>query len=49
MKTIAFQTPACLMVPNGQNRTVPIVAMQDEKVIAKFNFLYLARKCATLI
>ncbi|CAF1075259.1 unnamed protein product [Rotaria sordida] len=42
MKTIAFQTPACLMVPNDQNRTVSIVAMQDETIIAKFNFLYLA-------
>ncbi|CAF1340144.1 unnamed protein product [Adineta steineri] len=43
MKTIAFQTPACLMDPNGQDRTVSIVAEQDEKVIAKFNFLYLSR------
>jgi hypothetical protein len=49
MKTIAFQTPTCLVVPDDQNRTVPIVVMQDEKVIAKINFLYVARKCTTLI
>ncbi len=49
MKTIAFQTPACLMDQSGQDRTVPIVAKQDDKVIGKFNFLYLARKCTTRI
>ncbi|CAF1463034.1 unnamed protein product, partial [Rotaria sordida] len=31
MKTIAFQTPACLIAPDGQNRTISIVAVQDEK------------------
>ncbi len=48
MKTITFQTPACLFAPSDQNRTVLIVIIQNEKVIGKFNFVYLSRKCTTL-
>jgi hypothetical protein len=48
-KTIAFQTPACLMTRSEQNLMVPIVAIQAGKVIGKFNFLYLSRKRTTLI
>jgi hypothetical protein len=48
MKTITFRTPACLFAPTDQNRTVPIIAIQNEQVIGKLNFVYLSRKCTTL-
>ncbi|UJR12315.1 hypothetical protein I4U23_016492 [Adineta vaga] len=42
MKTITFQTPACLLAPGDQSRTVPIITIQNEKVIGKFNFFYIS-------
>lgn len=48
-KTITFQTPVCLAVLNDKNHTVPIVVIQDEKIVGKFNYVYLARKCTTSI
>jgi hypothetical protein len=44
MRTIVFHTPQCLLAPSDQNQTVPIIAIQDNKIIGKFNFVYLSRK-----
>ena len=44
VKTIFFKTPECLLTPNHQNRMVPIVAKQDEKVLGKCDFIYVSRK-----
>ena len=43
-KTIFFQTPPCPMLAAEQNLTVPLVVTQNDLIIARIDFVYLARK-----
>ena len=45
MNTILIQTPACPLYPGIQNRAIPICISQKGKMIGKYNFVYLTRKC----
>ncbi|CAF1389642.1 unnamed protein product [Adineta ricciae] len=39
-KTIEFYTPACLLIPSDQDQMVPIIAIQNDKIIGRFDFVY---------
>jgi hypothetical protein len=43
-KTIFFQAPPCPILLAEQDLSVPIIVTQNDLVIARINFLYLARK-----
>lgn len=43
-RTIFFRTPACPLLAVSQNLIVPIVVIQNDVVIAKVDYIYLARK-----
>lgn len=44
MKTILFKLPACLLPSMDRNYRVPLVVIQDGKMIGKFDFLYVTCK-----
>ncbi len=43
-KTIFFQTPPCAMLVTGKDLTIPIIVMQNDVILARIEFAYLARK-----
>ena len=43
VRTIRFKTPACLLPMYDEHVRVPIIVEQNERVIGKFDFLYLNR------
>ncbi len=47
-KTIFFQTPPCSLLAAEQNVAIPIIVTQNDLVIARINFVYLARKLLLL-
>jgi hypothetical protein len=47
--TICFKTPRHPSESNGHQQSVEISAVQKQKLIGKFSFVYLARECITCI